>query len=454
MKAIDILLEKTNTKPVKPRNFVAKNAGKTTSGAGKHKDRKKAQKQGETKHKGKIDEVIAFSPGYGGKSPYNRSGTARKKTSSMLNIIQSINKKEQEKKAEKQTKVKEISDWGEPKELLSDVMSALERQVEWPLTDVMDRQEVQNLLQPVRNAINAKIKNIGQGVQEGDELDEKYLDKVISDLYKDVYGMRPDHEFGREWMSSNYKEKLEIYKSILKNLHSDIDEGIGGTIAGGVGQFIGNKIDPLHGEILRSHGELAGRKAEYTIRKYMNLLSKALKQQLGSKEKTEGFSEAGYNPLDYERDQIRQMDYEKKAFKRAELQHELGHEDDPDFERKMMQKQMDRDQGPWYLKIDGKIYKQKGKPKVFNWKKGANNYALAILKNRPDLKDKIFITKNLSDDVAETATTGSMSSGDFSVGAVYPNKKGKTYKNKDGTTKNALDIKGGNLLTGGSIAKR
>jgi hypothetical protein len=35
----------------KPRNFVAKNAAATTSGAGAHKDKKKAAKQGETKHK-------------------------------------------------------------------------------------------------------------------------------------------------------------------------------------------------------------------------------------------------------------------------------------------------------------------------------------------------------------------------------------------------------------------
>ena len=33
----------------KPRNFVAKNA--TTSGAGAHKDKKKAAKQGDVKHK-------------------------------------------------------------------------------------------------------------------------------------------------------------------------------------------------------------------------------------------------------------------------------------------------------------------------------------------------------------------------------------------------------------------
>jgi hypothetical protein len=37
----------------KPRNFVAKNDAATTSGAGAHKDKKKAAKQGDTKHKNK-----------------------------------------------------------------------------------------------------------------------------------------------------------------------------------------------------------------------------------------------------------------------------------------------------------------------------------------------------------------------------------------------------------------
>lgn len=53
----------------------------------------------------------------------------------------------------------------------------------------------------------------------------------------------------------------------------------------------------------------------------------------------------------------------------------------------------------------------------------------------------------------ESATAGATSAGNVAVGAVYPNKKGKTYKNKDGTAKNAQDMKG-SLLTGGSLVKR
>jgi hypothetical protein len=53
----------------------------------------------------------------------------------------------------------------------------------------------------------------------------------------------------------------------------------------------------------------------------------------------------------------------------------------------------------------------------------------------------------------EEATAGSTSSGNISVGAVYKNKPAKQAKNKDGTVKNALDMKGGNLLTGGSLKR-
>jgi hypothetical protein len=57
-------------------------------------------------------------------------------------------------------------------------------------------------------------------------------------------------------------------------------------------------------------------------------------------------------------------------------------------------------------------------------------------------------------EIFETATAGTTSAANVGVGAVYKNKPGKTAKNKDGTAKNALDLKGTNLLTGGSLLKR
>ena len=57
------------------------------------------------------------------------------------------------------------------------------------------------------------------------------------------------------------------------------------------------------------------------------------------------------------------------------------------------------------------------------------------------------------DDVAESATLGATSAANMGVGAVYKNKPVSQPKNKDGTAKNALDMKGANLLGGGSIKR-
>ena len=54
--------------------------------------------------------------------------------------------------------------------------------------------------------------------------------------------------------------------------------------------------------------------------------------------------------------------------------------------------------------------------------------------------------------IKEEATAGATSAGNVAVGAVYKNKPAKSTKNKDGTVKNALDMKN-NLLTGGSLKR-
>jgi hypothetical protein len=55
MRIKELIIENTTPNTSKPRNFVAKNAMKTTSGAGAHKDKKRAEKQGDVKHKNKFN---------------------------------------------------------------------------------------------------------------------------------------------------------------------------------------------------------------------------------------------------------------------------------------------------------------------------------------------------------------------------------------------------------------
>lgn len=112
------------------------------------------------------------------------------------------------------------------------------------------------------------------------------------------------------------------------------------------------------------------------------------------------FSEAGrygsnnpdtMSPSNYDRYQQDQMDQGKRDFKRREHEHEWEQE-------KAYTKQLQaQDRGPWYIRIDGKIYRQGGQPKSFDWKKGANNYALAMIKNNPSLQGKVMLSKNSED---------------------------------------------------------
>lgn len=163
-------------------------------------------------------------------------------------------------------------------------------------------------------------------------------------------------------------------------------------------------------------------------------------------------------PMDEMRDRrdSYQRDYDSSIAgmgKRQSLAYQLdGGANDEGDDESFLRAQREKDQGPWYLRINGKILKSQGEPKVFDWKKGANNYALAIIKNKPELQGKIMLTKRAEDDLSENATAGATSAANVAVGPVYKNKAGKTPKNKDGTAKNALDMKA-NLLTGGSIKR-
>ena len=56
----------------------------------------------------------------------------------------------------------------------------------------------------------------------------------------------------------------------------ELDESLRHEIAGGVARFIGNKIDPVHGDIMHAHGKEAYRQAAYHIRKTVHHVSKAI----------------------------------------------------------------------------------------------------------------------------------------------------------------------------------
>ena len=107
-----------------------------------------------------------------------------------------------------------------------------------------------------------------------------------------------------------------------------------------------------------------------------------------------------YNPLDQERREQDYMDQSKRDFKRRE------HEAEWEIEKRYADQRAALDAGTWYIRIDGKVYKQKGMPKAFSGKKAANAYALAILRNKPELQGKVLLTTRPEDQpgVQEDAT--------------------------------------------------
>lgn len=57
----------------------------------------------------------------------------------------------------------EESDFGSPEEILRDVSQTLEREVEWPLTEIMDGATVKKLIAPLMNAIQQQLQQVSQG---------------------------------------------------------------------------------------------------------------------------------------------------------------------------------------------------------------------------------------------------------------------------------------------------
>lgn len=130
------------------------------------------------------------------------------------------------------------------------------------------------------------------------------------------------------------------------------------------------------------------------------------------------------SPRDYDDNRTGFGDREKRDFKRDEMEHELGHETNN-----------------YAVAIDGKTWK------VF----ASKSHAQAVARSLQNKGKKASVHETGSP-VSESATAGATSAANVSVGAVYKNKPPKQPKNKDGTAKNALDMKA-NLMTGGSIKR-
>jgi septal ring factor EnvC (AmiA/AmiB activator) len=98
---------------------------------------------------------------------------------------------------------------------------------------------------------------------------EKTFRKNTGETYDQYANRRAKEEDERQEQMKKQKEDY-IKQGIIKAESVELDEALRHEIAGQVGRFIGNKIDPVHGDIMHAHGKEAYRQAAYHIRKTVN----------------------------------------------------------------------------------------------------------------------------------------------------------------------------------------
>jgi hypothetical protein len=293
---------------VKPRNFVAKNAITTTSGAGAHKDKKKADKQGEVKHKGKeLAENDRAQDAF-----KELEANVENPNNSMSDLDQMADKFRKNLPPSKPTKLSNLPD--------------------------VDQYEHAKRFGKFDGSYGDWLKN--KKVQENKEYDDEagMADNNLSTLERAVEGIDDLINAGDnlpEWC----QEKIAVAKSMLvtvwdymkseENSEQDVGEGLGYS------------QDPEQAKWYHEGRKAfkfgtTGNTIQDVARKH-NCPSEWIEAFHAGYQDQEGWgkddvNEASRNPdtmsaTDYDRYQQSQMDSEKRNFKRDEMEQELGDED-------------------------------------------------------------------------------------------------------------------------------
>jgi hypothetical protein len=137
---------------------------------------------------------------------------------------------------------------------------------------------------------------------------------------------------------------------------------------------------------------------------YLNSVADSLEHDAKVAEMTGGVIAGGmsnfeesrpYNPLDYERREQSAMDQERRDFKRREMDAELAGEEE---------RARKYNQGPWYVRIDGKLVKDKNKqPYTFDNLEVARKAAQTMMKKDWNQGKQFSYSRSPTDktDVAE-----------------------------------------------------
>lgn len=360
MKILDIITESKTTKAEapKPRNFVAKNA--KMGGAGQHKDKKKAAKQGDVKHKSK-----------------------------------------------------EIAEGLNPNDLVGYVYDSKNRYLgQWN----------------------------GQRLVIDPAVWQRWKDENGQDWASGMVGMAKDRIAAGVWKVQQEKQGMA-----REGRHGYDDHGMSLAPGHDEGEPVYNPRYDRTGQYDRkakfskdynyNTGKPLGAPSERKGFIFYNVNDTQTAQQLGLKQTKSG---KWYLPTG----NVHGQQTADKVFGKGKIWYPKESVGESRVDEKAVSKAQQKFMGMVYAAKKGEkpASKEVAKAAKGMSKKSAKDYAATKHKDLPGK-------------VGESATAGSTSAANMGVGAVYPNKTGKTYKNKDGTAKNALDVKGANLMTGGSIKR-
>jgi hypothetical protein len=215
---------------IKPRNFVAKNASATTSGAGAHKDKKKAMKQGDTKHK---NQEYAESLQHMLESALRDKEDlqAKRKTLQDLSMNKDVDQKAvQQRKLdlEKEAKKKGISE-GRVKELMMDLraLTDAEFQAQYKMTKAQARAGLSGKDESIAEEFDSPEYNDEAGMAESNLL-------TLARAVKGLYDTIEEDDNLPEWCQEKIAKAEMMLVSVWDYLLSQKEQGIDPQVAEGL----------------------------------------------------------------------------------------------------------------------------------------------------------------------------------------------------------------------------
>lgn len=210
-----------------------------------------------------------------------------------------------------------------------------------------------------------------------------------------------DYSFGDEIdtdLTARNKNQFLIYSTVINTIRRFITE-YNTEIDEIIMQGAGERQEAMYQRFFQS----AGKYFPGWHHDGKHSLVRDVPRQTGKKVKEQGVAEAGRygsrNPDlmsagDYDRYQQDQMDFDRRDFKRRE------HEAEWEQEKAYSEKLAARDAGTWYIRINGKILKDKqGQPYTFRGKAAANRAAVTMMAKPFNTGKEFLLTTSAADKI-------------------------------------------------------